>query len=89
MEAVPGGVLEEVVPAGAVVDEDHQRDADPAERVQRAQTLLLLQGGGNSIDISTNLSLIMFGVRNFNCLFPIILKLSIHKVTILDGKNLP
>ena len=49
MEAVPGGVLEEVVPAGAVVDEDHQRDADPAERVQRAQALLLL--GCNSIDI--------------------------------------
>ena len=41
MQAVPGGVLEEVVAAGAVVDEDHERDADAAERVERAEPLLL------------------------------------------------
>ena len=42
MQAVPGGVLEEVVAAGAVVDEDHERDADAAKRVERAEALLLL-----------------------------------------------
>ena len=41
MQAVPGGVLEEEVSAGAVVDEDHERDADAAERVERAEPLLL------------------------------------------------
>ena len=50
VEAVPGGVLEEVVAAGAVVDEDHESDADAAERVERAEALLLL---GRRIRIGT------------------------------------
>ena len=45
MESVPGGVLEIEVSAGAVVDEDHERDAEAAERVERAEPLLLSRIG--------------------------------------------
>ena len=54
MKSVPGGVLEEEVSSCAVVDEDHERDADAAERVERAEPLLLgallLLLGPNSIE---------------------------------------
>ena len=45
MESVPGGVLEIEVSAGAVVDEDHERDAEAAEGVERAEPLLLCRIG--------------------------------------------
>ena len=40
VEAVPGGVLEEPVAAGAVVDEYHECDADAAKCVERPEPLL-------------------------------------------------